>query len=71
MKFHTTEAPTRLMAIGRKMMVFTRFSAVGFSRSARTATASPMTTVAAGTIRSQRNVLKSVSRKSGELSSSV
>src|SRR5690606_17918524 len=43
-------APTKLMAIGRKMVDLAIFSEAGLSRSARTATASPITTVAAGTI---------------------
>ena len=46
-----------LTAIGRKMTVLAVFSLPGLSRSARTATASPMMTLTTGTISIQSRVL--------------
>ena len=63
MKSQTVAAPIMLIAIGRKMIVLTRFSDFGFSRSASTAIASPKMTVTTGTMTIHRIVLKSVCRK--------
>jgi len=49
-----------LIAIGRKMIDLVSFSALGWSRSANTATARPKATVTAGTINIHNSVFSSV-----------
>ena len=64
-------APTRLIAIGRKMIVLVVFSPRGPSRSVKVATARPRMTHETGTIRIHSSVLNNVSRNAGVLSRSV
>ena len=71
MKRQMVAAPTPLMASGRKMIDLLSFSDWGPSRSARVATASPSTTVTAGTTAIHSRVLPSVIWKSREVSRSV
>ncbi len=51
------EAPTKEIAIGRKTVLLATFSPVADNRSAKTATAIPITTVTAGTTSSHRTLL--------------
>ena len=71
MKRHTVAAPAMLIAIGRKMIVLLSFSGPGLRRSASTATARPITTVAAGTMMIHSNVLNNVFWNGSEVSSSL
>ncbi len=52
------EAPTNEIAIGRKMKLFATFSPWVLSRSPRTATMTPKTTVTAGTTAIHRTLLR-------------
>jgi hypothetical protein len=64
-------APTNEIAIGRKMIDLEIFSQVGDSLSASTATARPIATVRAGTMKIHKTLLMIVSWKFSSPSTSV
>jgi hypothetical protein len=67
MKSQIVDAPTKLIAIGRKISDFEIFSAVGFSRSDSTATYRHIATAPAGTTMIHSRLLISALCRAGSV----